>query len=255
MERIISRSELLATTSPCPSSPDPAAQIKHVQEFDFVHHEELPDAINDQIEVSGEDGFAFQLFAPPSGKTATSPVIAKVRLDSPDLTDAEPGLLRPDRDSRYYFTSAPGPEQQQNFEAAALSGEDVLARSTSYCPGLAYSWKVLHIPATRRQRLRLKASDALFAKLVKDSRPATKRTRLGKKARIAERQKAAAAKALREVAEAKELREREKRVRRNREKKLKKKGKAKAKKAEALNALAAEPASVADEDSEMEDDG
>jgi hypothetical protein len=258
MERIVSRAELSPPKFSPPSSPD-LAQIQHIQEFEFVHHEALPDANDDDpIEGNDEDGFAFHLFAPSTENTTTGSRAAavapsKIRLDSPDRgSDAEPGLLEPHRDSRYYFTaSSPRLEQQrEEFRAAAVSGEDILAWSTTTttscgpAPGLAYAWKVLHVPATKRQRDVLRASDAMFAQqlVVKDgmmTSPARtpRRSRLGKKARIAGRAKVRLTRALQEaeqkVAEAKEVQEREKRVRRNREKKLKKKGKAKAaKKAE-----------------------
>ncbi|KAI5367967.1 hypothetical protein Slin15195_G031010 [Septoria linicola] len=233
MERIVSRADLQADQITPPSSPE-ITQLEHLQEFNFVHHEELPDA--SAAPEDDENEFVFQLFAPAAGKTAESNGVAKIRLESPDLTDAEPGLLNPDRDSRYYFTGSPSSEELQTFALAAVDGQDVLTRSKSAWPGMAYSWKVLHVPTTKKQRRLLEPSNAMFAKLMgKESVP--KRTRPGKKARLAVRVKLAAAKTKQEekqkAAEAKEVEEREKRTRRNREKKVKKKNREKAKKAEA----------------------
>ncbi|GIZ46118.1 hypothetical protein CKM354_000925700 [Cercospora kikuchii] len=235
MERVISRADLLAEEPSPPSSPDLPA-IKSLQEFDFVHHETLPDADDQEQEDDAEDGLEFQLFAPAAGKGEKASGIAKIRLDSPDLANAEPGLLNPNRDLRYYFTSAPGPEEQQNFEAAAMSGQDILNQSRRSWPGMAYPWKVLHVPKTKKQQKILAPSDSLFTKLT-GSQSVQKRTRPGKKARIAVRTKLVAAKTKQEekqkAAELKEAEEREKRTRRNREKKVKKKNREKAKKAEA----------------------
>ncbi|KAM3423248.1 hypothetical protein BST61_g693 [Cercospora zeina] len=233
MERIISRADLLAAEPSPPSSPDLLA-IKSLQEFDFVHHETLPDAHDQEQENGAEDGLEFQLFAPAAGKTENTSGIAKIRLDSPDLANAEPSLVNPNRDPRYYFTSTPSPEEQQNFEAAAMSGQDIIAQSRNSWPGMAYPWKVLHLSKTKKQQKVLAPSDALFAKLV-ESQGVQKRTRPGKKARVAVRMRLAAAKAKQEekqkAAEVKEAEEREKRTRRNREKKVKKKNREKAKKA------------------------
>lgn len=233
MERIVSRADLQANRITPPSSPEPT-QLEHLQEFDFVHHEDLPDA--SAAPEDDENEFAFQLFAPAAGKSAESNSVAKIRLESPDLTDAEPGLLNPNRDSKYYFTGSPTSEELQNFSIAAVNGSDILSQSTSVWPGMAYSWKVLHVPTTKKQRRLLEPSNAMFAKLLgKEAVP--KRTRPGKKARLAVRIKLAAAKTKQEekqkAAEAKEVEEREKRTRRNREKKVKKKNREKAKKAEA----------------------
>ncbi|PPJ49744.1 hypothetical protein CBER1_02900 [Cercospora berteroae] len=237
MERVISRADLLAE-EPSPPSPDFPA-IKSLQEFDFVHHETLPDAHDQEQENDPEDGLEFQLFAPSAGKPENTSGIAKIRLDSPDLANAEPGLVNPNRDPRYYFTSTPSLEEQQNFEAAAMSGQDILNQSQRSWPGMAYSWKVLHLPKTKKQQKNLAPSDALFTKLL-GSQSVQKRTRPGKKARIAVRTKLVAAKTKQEekqkAAELKEAEEREKRTRRNREKKVKKKNREKAKKAEANGA-------------------
>lgn len=235
MERVISRADLLAEEPSPPSSPDLPA-IKSLQEFDFVHHETLPDAYDQEQEIDAEDGLEFQLFAPSAGKTENTSGIAKIRLDSPDLANAEPGLVNPNRDPRYYFTSTPSPEEQQNFEAAAMSGQDILNQSRRSWPGMACPWKVLHLPRTKKQQKILAPSDALFTKLI-GSQSMQKRTRPGKKARIAVRTKLVEAKTKQEekqkAAELKEAEEREKRTRRNREKKVKKKNREKAKRAEA----------------------
>ncbi|KAF2206988.1 hypothetical protein CERZMDRAFT_102834 [Cercospora zeae-maydis SCOH1-5] len=251
MERIISRADLLAAEPPPPSSPDLPA-IKGLQEFDFVHHETLPDAHDQERENGAEDGLEFQLFAPSAGNPENTSGIAKIRLDSPDLANAEPGLINPHRDPSYYFTSTPSPVEQQNFQVAAMSGQDIIAQSRNPWLGMAYPWKVLHLPQTRKQQNVLAPSDALFAKLV-GSQGVQKRTRPGKKARMAVRTKLAAAKAKQEekqkAAEIKEAEEREKRTRRNREKKVKKKNREKAKKA-GVNGTTVE----ADDDQQAEQD-
>ena len=244
MERIISRADLQLPESSPPSSPE-LTQISRIHEFEFIHNQELPDAEIPEEDI--EDGFSFQLFA--GGPTT----ISKIRLDSPDLADVEPGLLQPNRPSAYYFTSPTSPEEQQNFKVAAISGQDLISSSKIPWPGMSYSWKVTHIPfCTKRQRLLLQSSEQTYAKL---HAAAAKRTRPGKKARIAGRIKLAAVKveqeAAKRAAETKEVLEKEKRIRRNREKKLKKKEKAKAAKAVSVGADAGD----AGDEMESEDGG
>jgi hypothetical protein len=219
-----------------------------LDEFEFVTHEFLA-APDDKQDIDAEDGLEFQLFASTS-RGGNPAVVSKIRLKSPSPDDAEPGLVNPERDRSYYFAGAPTHQLRKEFQESALSGEAVVALSHTLWPGMAYAWKVLHIPSTQRQRLLLARAHAPDANAAPGISSCSKRKRPGKKARLALRIGRVAEEEKRvemlKEAEAKEAAEREKRARRNREKKLKKKIREKAKKANA--------GAEAGSDVEMEED-
>lgn len=229
MERIVDRSELM----PAESTPraSPASTLVKTRDFEFVQYaapenEAAPDEEGSELE--------FQLFAPAvsaCGETATA---TRIRLKSPQVESAAPGFVVPERKWNHYFTEIPSATRREEFNSAAISGYDILTGFRSIRPGSAYAWKVLHIPETRRQRVALSSCDASYAD-VRTIGARSKRTRPGKKARIASRRKLAVVKARQEeerrADELKKASEEEKRIRRNREKKAKKKLREKAKKA------------------------
>ncbi|KXS95415.1 hypothetical protein AC578_6766 [Pseudocercospora eumusae] len=232
MERVVARSELLSEASTPPSSPD-LSNITTLGQFEFVNRKQhVNEDAND-----GEDELDFQLFAPSAKSGDDDHVVAKIRIATPEASEREPGFIRPHRDDSYYFKKPVSTEERQNYEAAALSGQDILMASQKPWPGMACPWKLLEIPASRKQQILLDGSDAAYRKLLGHHVAGSTHRRPGKKSRIKMRTKAAAAKAKEaqalEAAASKEAAEQEKRTRRNREKKVKKKNREKAKKAEA----------------------
>ncbi|EME85680.1 uncharacterized protein MYCFIDRAFT_82579 [Pseudocercospora fijiensis CIRAD86] len=243
MERVVDRSELLSEASTPPSSPD-LSKITTLGQFEFVHRKQDSNTDNTRQEDGYEDKdeLEFQLFAPSARKSDDPPAVAKIRIATPEASEHESGFIRPNRNDSYYFKGPVTTAERQNYETAALSGQDILLASQTPWPGMAYPWKLLEIPSSRKQRILLEGSDAIYERLLgHHAVVASKHTRPGKKSRIKLRMKAAAAKAKQEqalkAAASKEAAEQEKRTRRNREKKVKKKNREKAKKAEA--ALAA----------------
>ncbi|KJX98680.1 hypothetical protein TI39_contig397g00031 [Zymoseptoria brevis] len=231
MERIVDRSEFLSDASPPPSSPN-IDDLKHLDQFEFVQRQ--ADA-NGDVAMQDEEELDFFLFAPSSASQAQSKAaLSKIRLASPDPTNATPSFVVPNRNLSYYFTDTLQPHERQNFEAAAVSGQEVIALSHMTWPGCAYEWRVLHVKPTKKQRQALARCDALYAKPGGDSGATCKRTRPGKQSRLKIRAKQAAIRAEeeenRKAAELKEAAEREKRTRRNREKQQKKRSREKAKK-------------------------
>jgi hypothetical protein len=192
-----------------------------------------------------DEEMMFQLFAPsksaPNKADQTEPQQSaqRIRIRSPSADATTRGFLQPSRPRSYYLTDAPSEELRTTYEAAALSGEQILELSSSPWPGSAYGWRVLHIPSSQVSReariTSAQQTPAGFSKLGQREAP-SKRKRAGKKLRIKIRSKAEAAKAKQQAAlkakDAKEEAEKEKRTRRNREKKVKRKAKEKAKKAE-----------------------
>lgn len=261
MERVVHRSELLSEASTPPSSPD-LSQITTLGQFEFIDRKQDCN-VNDTRQEDGnedEDELDFQLFAPSAKKSDDAPVVAKIRIATPEASEREPGFTRPKRDNSYYFRGPATTQELQNYEAAALSGQDILEASQIKWPGVACPWKVLEIPSSRKQRNLLDSSGAVYRKLLGQyASESSKHKRPGKKSRIKTRTKAAAAQAKQaqalEAAASKEAAEQEKRTRRNREKKVKKKNREKAKKAEAaLTAPAGEDTELADGEPDVDTD-
>ena len=132
----------------------------------------------------------------------------------------------------YYFADEPTSDEEVAFQAAAIDGKSVMELSKQPWPGCALPWKVRRISAAGLRKEVLVGHPPMLLTLDEKEH---KRTRKGKKARIAIRQKLQASKKKQteqaRLAQEKAEAEREKKTRRNREKKLKKKAKEQAKKA------------------------
>jgi hypothetical protein len=239
MERVVRRSELQSDDEGLDSSSEQDTLSQHQPQtsFEFVKQDTQADngnaTTNDAVD---DDELEFCLFAPsvaPSNPQEISKPVAKIRLQSPEAQDKEPGFTRAQRDRTYYLTDPTTADQQQRFERSAFTGGQILAQSRIPWSGSTYAWRAIHIPCTRKQRLSLAATGAVFEKLLGPAIPAT-RKRKGKAARIKIRKQIADRKAKeeqkRKQAEDNEVADREKRTRRNREKKVKKKLREKAKK-------------------------
>lgn len=180
---------------------------------------------NDTQKDQSEDELEFRLFASaPTAKQTQS-----VRIRSPSIEKREPGLVRPSRPDSYYFTNSTDAATRARFAAAAVEGHDVVARSKTACPGCRLPWRVTSINAAQDRGTALSTSKSASTD---DTRSSKKKTKPGKKHRIALRIKA---RAQQKSVVDKEAAEREKRTRRNREKKVKRKEKEKAKKTASSN--------------------
>lgn len=135
----------------------------------------------------------------------------------------------------YYFADEPTSQDQLRLQAAAVDGETISELSKLPWPGCALPWKVKKLSPAGMKREVLIGHPP---QLVTVDETIHKRTRKGKKTRIALRKKMQANKDKCEeqarLAKEKEEADREKRTRRNREKKLKKKAKSQAKKLEGV---------------------
>jgi hypothetical protein len=161
-----------------------------------------------------------------------APTTQKIRLSSPGAGSGEPRLIVK-KPRSYYFADEPTTGDVQKLEAAAIDAKTIFELSNQPWPGCALPWKVRKISATGLTKEVLVGHPPMLA-VVEEI--VQKRTRKGKKTRIALRKKMQATKDKREeqakLAKEKEEAEREKRTRRNREKKIKKKAKSQAKKLE-----------------------
>ena len=76
----------------------------------------------------GENGFEFRLFSTSTKERALGDldnVAQRVNLKSPTPVTTEPGFVQPRRSDTYYFANKVSAEQKEDYERAAVSGEDV----------------------------------------------------------------------------------------------------------------------------------
>jgi hypothetical protein len=169
-----------------------------------------------------DEVYAFRLFS-------TAGPAPKIVLENPDRV--EEGKLLRGRPLSYYLVTDLSPEKKQQYEMAAVSGEDVLERSKVREWGLELPWRVQTIKVTRKagpreRKIIVNAEDE----------QQTKRKRPGKKSRVATRIKARAKAQAEEAAKQKmadkeeQLKDKKKRL--NRLRKLNRRAKKKAEKGE-----------------------
>ncbi|PTB41970.1 uncharacterized protein TrAFT101_008927 [Trichoderma asperellum] len=176
-----------------------------------------------QVKEDGEDEdevYAFRLFS------AAGPAPQVVLENTNRVVEGKMIWGRP---LSYYLVTDLSPEKKQQYEMAAVSGEDVIERSKGRAWGLELPWRVQTIKVTRKAG-RQKGETVAH---VEDDQPA-KRKRPGKKRRVAMRIKARA-KAQAEEAAKQKMAEKEehikdKKKRLNRLKKLRRRAKKKTEK-------------------------
>lgn len=211
------------------SSPDPDLtelfRSRIQSEFTFTTVDESLEDAGNNAEESEEEA-ELVLFAGLSQTVESH----KIRLSSPDAGNGEPGLLVK-KPRSYYFADDITSEKEEEYETVAVTGKEVIEMSQIPWSGCALPWKVHKItPAGMKKAVLIGHLPTLVAL----EEHAKRRTRKGKKSRIALRKKMQAAENKQteqaRLAKEKEEAEREKRTRRNREKKVKKKAREKAKK-------------------------
>lgn len=168
--------------------------------------------------------FDFRLFS-----TAGAP--SKVVLEDVTASLGEGGLAHP-RPQAYYLIRDIPESKKREYQAAAVSGEDIFVRAKWPSWGMELPWKVTRVAITRKA----KPGDVQSAEGVVEGEEALrKRKRPGKKTRIATRTRLKAMKEKAEVDAKKALDKdellKEKKKRLNRVKKLRKRAKNKDKKA------------------------
>lgn len=192
------------------------------------------DEVNNNGADNEDEELEFHLFTPSANsKSQAQPKTHKIRLNSPFTGDGPGGFVVPQRPGSYYFTGELDVSAKKELDAVVVEGDDVLKRAQWKWPGCTLPWRVTTISATGLK------NDILTSHTNAALEPGTrKRSRAGKKHRIALRKKAQLEKQKKEQAQKimqmKEEADKEKRTRRNREKKIKKKAKEKAKKMESV---------------------
>lgn len=203
---------------------DSARQKLKALQFEFIDATEPKgEAIQDEIE--------FRLF---SGDPNTA-VVRRIKIKTPELNDRPPGFVIPSRPSTCYFKNELSQQEQVAFQASAVSGEDVKARSRSHWPGCYLPWRVITTNRYGKVDVKLDAHVIAPKSIEKSNHP-----RIGKKARIAKRKKLEAVLEQKRTEEAsikeKEAALREKKTKKNRAQKVKRREKERAKKAAVIAA-------------------
>lgn len=236
----VRRSELHSSSSK--SSPDTDLEQVFLQRLNEENCEALIPApllnngdsaveMHDDAHTTAEEEqeFEFRLFA----TSAANNPVSRIRVGSPDPTDRPPGLVVPHRPNSYYFANEPNANAKARLASVAVSGSEVRLRSRIPWPGCFLPWRVVNITtsgkvlASLNKHVAYESSEGI----------SQRRSRKGKKARIATRKRVAAEKErLRDEAmrkEDKEIQEKIKRAKRNREKKVKQRERNRRKKAQA----------------------
>ena len=165
----------------------------------------------------GEEAVDFRLFASTKEHPST-----RIVLRSPTPQRGETGFVIAQRPHGRYFTGKTTQAKSEQYRQAAISGEEVIAGLKTKYTGLALPWKVTVI----------NSSDPSLSTIpppVKTSRAGNKRTRKGKKTRLAirKRYEKAQTQNMRDTSAKleKEQVEKDKRNRKNRERKIKRRQK------------------------------
>lgn len=158
------------------------------------------------------DELEFRLFSGPTVDNFT-----KIRIRSPEIDDLPGAFVVARRPLSYYFQGDLSKEQEKQLNEVAVSGELVISQSSTIWSGCHLPWKVLTVTQSRKDTHGLEAHSHVKAS------GKTKRTRLGKKSRIAKRKKLAA---VSQQKLEKESHLRDKKTKKNRAQQLKRREKA-----------------------------
>ncbi|KAL9113897.1 MAG: hypothetical protein Q9227_002031 [Pyrenula ochraceoflavens] len=168
----------------------------------------------------------FRLFSGRAKHASSTPVkeqtsVARINIRSPTPTaGGGGGFVNPHRPRSYYFTpSIDGCEKRQEYQVAAIDGRDLClrAKSTNW-PGMHLPFRLIKLPPSSSVAPALKLGDSSTSAHVQ-----RRRSRPGKKRRIAMRKRAT-------VQSAKIEEERMKKTQKNSRKKAKKRERDKARK-------------------------
>ncbi|KAF2443682.1 hypothetical protein P171DRAFT_445056 [Karstenula rhodostoma CBS 690.94] len=243
--RSVGRAELQSPASSPRSSPDPDVteflRSRAQSEFIFTTQDNHAGEVRDDAAGSDEEA-ELVLFAGPLQAGESH----KIRLSSPEAS-GESGL-RLKKPRAYYFADEVTSEKGEEYRAAAVTGADVLSMAKIPWPGCAVPWKVRTITPAGLKQTVLIGHPSVPVEVEEQTK---KRTRKGKKSRIALRKKMQATNNKQaeqaRLAQEKEEADREKRTRRNREKKVKRKAREQAKKEVAAGPEEPTPASPGSE--------
>jgi hypothetical protein len=189
------------------------------------------------------------LFAAPSLAASTAaPQIHKIRLTSPEVETDGSGFVR--KKPRSYYFADDVDRVKEEYQSVAVTAGMVHELSQIPWPGCVLPWKVRTITCAGLKRSVLIGHPRKDFTGMYEAVKSKKKTRKGKKTRIAIRKGIKAKESKKEEDERAKMvvdeQEREKKARRNREKKLKKREREKAKKAAGANVVGDVPGDESD---------
>lgn len=175
----------------------------------------------DEDEDMGNEEFAFRLFS-------TAQPTQKVVLEEEVEPQGEGGFVVPTRPLSYYVVKTSTGRQREEYDFAAVSGDEIFQRSKTRSWGLELPWKVTTLTVTRK---------ANPGDTSRDAKDVIKRRRPNKKQRIVLRKKVKAQEEKKKAAAQKSIEKEEhikdKKKRLNRLKKLRRRAKNKEQKQDA----------------------
>jgi hypothetical protein len=178
---------------------------------------------NPEVQDDGREEYDFCLFGGAGAAAST-----KVVLED-DSAPAGEGGIRTERPRSFYLATKASPDEKQQYEFAAVTGDQVLEMSRLRWWGMEYPWRVTHITTALTETKKGGGENGVTDSKDGQQGTETKRRRPGKKRRIAMRNKERVKKSKAEVAakkaEEKEEHIKEKKKRLNRLKKLRKRAK------------------------------
>jgi hypothetical protein len=170
--------------------------------------------LNDQ----SDDGLEFRLFA--SGPSTT----AKIRVKSPDVSQQIFGFRVPERPRGFYFKDTPTVEEAAILEGSAISGAQILELSKTSWPGCFLPWRIQWVTPNGGKVLKRPLLGHGTKELVEPT-TRSRRTKPGKKTRVAMRKKATLRAKEQSILAEKEAALRAKKLEKNKRKKTKRKEK------------------------------
>lgn len=254
------------------STADEAAVPNYGFEYDFI---ELQSSSTGQVKPADstkndDEAFHFNLFR-PAAKRRTSiqadsylsntgfdsnnqsgqvsrPALISIRSPSPAAEpESDTKVYEDPRSDSYYFTSCLPTtklqELQESYEAAAISVSQLQSLKQRSWPGTGLPWRVVHLPAHRKQvvvhkvTLKDQASAMTSSTTINNDLERVRRARPSKRKRNLLKDRAAKRQQIIDESKTKEEHEREKKARKNREQKLKRRAKERQLKEEKRSAL------------------
>lgn len=104
----------------------------HSQQRDWPLNDGVSEAVraaggNTSIQDDDCEAFEFPLFSKKSASAPGNTSFQRIILRSPTPTNQNPGFLKSQRPVAYYFTDVISPVKAEQYQSAAMTGEDIIA--------------------------------------------------------------------------------------------------------------------------------
>lgn len=140
--RSIGRADIETSTTE-PKSPNPVLETFYRQQLEQLYadpsqtlasdgtdHGNVGGATVEQVQGEDEEEYDFRLFTRPSASgpasVGASNILQRIALRSPSPASGESGFTSGRRPDKYYFAGDTGRELTEQYERAAVSGQDII---------------------------------------------------------------------------------------------------------------------------------